>query len=87
MKPKNLTEFDLLTLNCYHERELRRRQPGVSDTGLWRYVLAWLPALNKNAIKSFEQHICKVGRPTTLFSHDQYANSIISYYRYQVTMY
>jgi len=57
MKPKNLTKFDLLTLNSYHERELRRRQPGVSDTGLWRYVLAWLPALNKNAIKSFKQHI------------------------------
>jgi len=27
-----LTEFDLLTLKFYHERELRRWQPGVSDT-------------------------------------------------------
>ena len=25
--------------------------------GPWRYVLAWLPALNENAIKSFKQHI------------------------------
>jgi len=34
MKPKILTEFDLLTLKFYHERELLRWQwqPGVSDT-------------------------------------------------------
>jgi len=31
-KPKNLTEFDLLTLTFYRERELRRWQPGVSGT-------------------------------------------------------
>jgi len=32
MKLKKLTEFDLLTLKFYHERELRRWQPAVSDT-------------------------------------------------------
>jgi len=29
---EKMTEFDLLTLKFYQERELRRWQPGVSDT-------------------------------------------------------
>ena len=47
MKPKILTEFDLLTLKFYHERELLRWQPGVSDT--------LDMAIRSDTLASFEQ--------------------------------
>jgi len=45
--PQNLTEFDLLTLTSYREREMRLWQPGVSDT--------LTAATSSNTVVSFEQ--------------------------------